>query len=75
MKLHNLQTNHQWYKFTIGNDHAFDVTLMFGSNRDQQESTTASADLQKAGYSCIAVDSDLGILKRGYQSILKQLNR
>ena len=29
--------------------------------------------LKKSGYSCIAVDSDMGILKRGYQQLLEQL--
>ena len=32
------------YKFTLGDIHAFDVTLMYGANRDQQEGTTANAD-------------------------------
>lgn len=31
--------------------------------------------LKKLGYSCIAVDSDLGILKRGYQDLLEQLKK
>ena len=32
------------YKFQLGEKHAFDVTLMYGANRSNEESTTASAD-------------------------------
>ena len=32
------------YKFTLGEDHAFDITLMYGANQDRQESTTAGAE-------------------------------
>lgn len=32
------------YKFKIANNHAFDITVMYGANRDFQESTTANAD-------------------------------
>ncbi|WP_079716745.1 SusC/RagA family TonB-linked outer membrane protein [Parapedobacter luteus] len=32
------------YKFKLGDNHAFDVTLMYGANRENQETTTASAD-------------------------------
>ncbi|SFC52578.1 TonB-linked outer membrane protein, SusC/RagA family [Parapedobacter composti] len=32
------------YQFKLDNDHAFDITLMYGANRDGHETTTASAD-------------------------------
>ena len=32
------------YKFELGRDHAFDITLMYGANKDQHESTTSNSD-------------------------------
>lgn len=32
------------YKFNVGKSHEFDITLLYGENRDFQETTTANAD-------------------------------